>query len=353
LILLQYTVSLVFIVSGLVKLNDPIGFAWTLEAYFRTLAVDFTPLFLYFIPVCLILAMAIATVELILGVALLVSFKQQLTLLALLTLTVFFTCLTFYTAFWKRMGSCGCFGDAIPLTPWQSFIKSMGLLIALDSLYKNLQRHASNKASKMQLGYIFLAGVLGIGISIYAWQQLPIFDFSLFKKGSNLLQHTQPSAPLRYQYKLEKEGQYIESTDAPTHPTDRIVGSKLLNPSAKPRITNFTIWNEKGEITNQILQGTQLLIIAQAPSQMLPEAYALLKQTLQTLPQELQLTWLIPFYETQAAIPTELITAIGWTSPDLLKAMLKSQLGFILLQDGIILEKGTLRTLERVKKRLR
>jgi uncharacterized membrane protein YphA (DoxX/SURF4 family) len=351
-IFLKYVVSLVFILSGLIKLNDPVGFAWTLEAYMKAFAMDFTPLFLHLIPVCLSLAITIAAVELILGVALLVDFRQRLTFLVLLALTVFFACLTFYTALWRKMGSCGCFGDAIPLTPWQSFWKSIGLLIALGSLYKNRQEHTSYKSAGMQLGCVMLAGLLGIGISGYTWQYLPIIDFSLFKKGSNLLQLSQPSAPLRYQYKLEKDGRYIETTQYPTNPTYRLVGSKLLNPSAKPLISNFTIWNEKGEIKDQILQGKQLVIVAQAPSQVQPSTYTLLEQFFRNLPHDLKPMWLIPFHETQADIPAKLVTSIGWASPDLLKAMLKAQVGFILLQDGVVIEKGSLRTLERLKEQL-
>jgi uncharacterized membrane protein YphA (DoxX/SURF4 family) len=350
--ILKSLVGLVFIFSGIVKLNDPVGFSWTLEAYWKTFAADFTPLFLKLLPFSLGLAIAIATLELVLGVALLVSFRIRLTLVALLLLTAFFTGLTFYTALFKRLGSCGCFGDAIPLTPWQSFIKSNLLLLVLYGLYQRRDNLKSSLGSSMQLGIVLLAGVGGVMIGWYTWQHLPILDFSPYKRDSNLVHLYQPNVLLRYQYILEKDGQRLESLTYPDDPTYQLVETKLLNPKAKPKITNFTIWDEQQEITAEILQGTKLLIIVQHPTQLAPSTYKLLATFLQELTDMVQPIWLLPFHERKTSVPDYLATSLAWASPDFLKTMLKAKFGLVLIQEGRIVGKWAYRDLEKVKKLL-
>lgn len=128
--------SLTFIFSGLVKLSDPVGFSLKIEAYLRVLSLDSTTLLLGLMPYALALAVGVSALEVVLGIALIIKFQTKLTLQALLLLTTFFACLTFYTAAFKRLGSCGCFGTALPLTPWQSFSKSILLLLMLSLLYQ-------------------------------------------------------------------------------------------------------------------------------------------------------------------------------------------------------------------------
>lgn len=348
--ILKSLVGLIFIFSGLVKLNDPVGFSWILEAYWRTFAVDFTSLFLNLLPFSLGLAIAIGTLELVLGVALLVNFRIRLTLVALLLLTTFFTGLTFYTAIFKRLGSCGCFGDAIPLTPWQSFLKSNILLWVLHGLYQRRHRLKSRLGSSMQLGTVLLAGVCGVMIGWYTWQHLPIIDFSPYKRGSNLMHLHQPSILLHYHYVLEKDGKRIESSTYPTDTTYRLVETKLLNPHDKPRITNFTIWNEQQEITTAILQGTKLLVIVPYPTELATNTYKLLATSLQELTDMVQVIWLLPFHERKASVPEDVAASLAWASPDFLKTMLKAKLGFVLLENGRVVDKWSYQDLEKAKK---
>ncbi len=330
-------------ISGLIKLNDPVGFSWTLENYFRSFAADFTPLFLKLLPFSLGLAIAIATVELVLGVALLVGFWFQLTLYALLLLTSFFTGLSFYTALFKKLGSCGCFGDLIPLTPWQSFFKSNWLLVALYFLhrYKPQDIPKSTRLAAIRLGCVLVTSGLGISIAWYTYQHLPMVDGSPYQRGSNLAKLGQPKAPLYYQYILEKDGQQIASPSYPADTTYRLVSTRLLNPLDKPAISNLTIWNEQGEITNEVLAGTKLLIINQYPTQVKLDTYVSLASFLKKWTDQVQPIILIPFHEQKSSVSSELTYPLAWASPDLLKAMLKARLGFVLLREGIIVGKWT------------
>ena len=122
--LLRFFLGVTFIISGMIKLNDPMGFAFKLEDYFAPNVLNLT----FLEPYALGLAILVCIAEIVLGVTLLLGYKKKLTLWLLLAMLVFFGFLTFYSAYYNKVTDCGCFGDAIKFTPWQSFTKDMVLL---------------------------------------------------------------------------------------------------------------------------------------------------------------------------------------------------------------------------------
>ena len=124
-----FLLGALFIFSGLIKLNDPVGTAYKLEEYFEVFAVDFGSFFLYFKGIARTLSIILSSLEVILGAALLLRWHLRKTLWSLLALLVFFTFLTFYSAAFNKVTDCGCFGDFIKLTPWVSFTKDLFLLV--------------------------------------------------------------------------------------------------------------------------------------------------------------------------------------------------------------------------------
>lgn len=120
-------VGALFIVSGLIKANDAVGFAFKLHDYFAPDVLDIPFLIDYTYP----LAVFICIAEIMLGLAVLVGAKMQLTAWSLLLMILFFDGLTFYSAYFNKVTDCGCFGDAIKLTPWESFAKDVVLSILI------------------------------------------------------------------------------------------------------------------------------------------------------------------------------------------------------------------------------
>src|SRR5690554_5161297 len=120
-------VGLLFIFSGLIKLNDPVGFSFKLQDYFAPEVLDLG----FLMPYTLLLAIVLVIFEVLLGMMLLLGSSKRFTLWSLLLMIVFFTFLTFYSAYYNKVTDCGCFGDAIPLTPWESFYKDIVLLILI------------------------------------------------------------------------------------------------------------------------------------------------------------------------------------------------------------------------------
>jgi uncharacterized membrane protein YphA (DoxX/SURF4 family) len=124
-------VGSLFIVSGLVKANDPLGFSYKLGEYFSASVFDWPA----FEPYALTFAILLVIGEVVLGVALLIGGKMKLTTWTLLGLTVMFGFLTWYSWAFDAVKDCGCFGDALKgslgrsLTPLESFMKDMVLLV--------------------------------------------------------------------------------------------------------------------------------------------------------------------------------------------------------------------------------
>jgi len=173
-------VGVLFIFSGLVKINDPLGFSYKLEEYFDVLHLTF------FTPFSLYIAIVLCSLEIILGFGLLIGARSANVAWGLLLLTIFFGFLTFYSAYFKVVQTCGCFGDAIPLTPWQSFSKDMFLLLLVIILFKNRRGiqplTAANTGNKLLLG----ATIVAVGLGLYTYNFLPVIDFLAYKVGANI-----------------------------------------------------------------------------------------------------------------------------------------------------------------------
>ena len=268
--ILRYLVGSIFIFSGLIKINDPVGTQIKLEEYFGVFSSDFTSLFELLVPFALLISIVLCTLEIIIGIALLMNYKMKIVLKLLLSLIVFFTFLTFYSAYFNKVTDCGCFGDAIKLTPWESFYKDIILLVFSISIYflnKNLKNQVGLFYIKIfddkvfRNGIIIVSTIICLIISFSAINFLPFIDFRVYKVGNYIPDLMNPSEELKYSYIMEKEGREYEFESYPLDESFTFKQIKLLNPEAKPKITDYSLWNETGDYTNESFLGNKLFII--------------------------------------------------------------------------------------------
>lgn len=256
----RFMVGAIFIFSGLIKINDPVGTQIKFTEYFEVFALDVPSLAGFFhglIPFTLILSVIFCAAEVVLGVALLLSYRIRFTSWVLLALIVFFTFLTFYSAYFNKVTDCGCFGDAIKLKPWTSFSKDIFLLVLI--LVIIWQRKVfRNTPTGFLVG---MTTVVSIGIGVFAIQHLPPLDLLPYAVGKSIPTQMQPSEPLRFSYKMEKDGKVVELEKYPTDTTYKFKEMVLLNESAKPKITDYRVWNDEGDFTQSTFEGTKLMLI--------------------------------------------------------------------------------------------
>ncbi|GAA3984208.1 DoxX family protein [Pedobacter ginsengiterrae] len=174
-------VGVLFIFSGLIKANDPLGFGYKLQEYFDVFHISFLS------PIATGIAILLCTLEIVLGALLLLGFWGKKVSWGLLILIIFFTLLTFVSAFFKVVTSCGCFGDAIPLTPWQSFGKDLVLLVLIVYIFlkKDFIKPAVQKA-KSQRNIAIVVSVVSLLFGLYTYNFLPVIDFLPYKVGAHI-----------------------------------------------------------------------------------------------------------------------------------------------------------------------
>ncbi len=259
----RYFVGCLFIFSGLIKLNDPIGTQIKMEEYFEVFADDFGSFFHHFVSWSLEIGMIMIVLEVALGVAILIFWRMKGTAWALLLLLIFFTFLTFYSAYFNKVTDCGCFGDAIKLTPWQSFTKDVILMAFVFHLF--WYRHNYVPALRTREGDAVIITVVALSLwaGIHAINHLPFIDFRAYKIGNNIPQQMKPQEQPVIEYVFEKEGKKIESLKYLSDSTYKYISSKVLNEDkTKPKITDYSVSSAEGEDkTAYTFEENKLLIV--------------------------------------------------------------------------------------------
>lgn len=264
--IVRVLVGVLFIISGLIKLNDPIGFSIKLSEYFSEEVLNLT----FLDPFVLWLALFVVIYEVLLGVFLLIGFKPKLTLWGLLLMIIFFTFLTFYSAYFNKVTDCGCFGDAIKLTPWGSFRKDVILLLLILILFAGI-RHIKPIFSKFGLKLVsFLSLVACIWFGYHVINHLPSVDFRPYKIGANLIDNMSmpedaPKAIVEYNWKFNingKEEVIVTNGSYPNVEGEFIsVDTKIIREGYEPPIHDFTIERNGEDFTESMLQEEKLIMI--------------------------------------------------------------------------------------------
>ncbi len=176
----RFVTAIVFLFSAIVKGVDPLGTAYRLDDYFIAYGMEWA------MPISLGLSIALCLIEFIIGFALLLNLRMRKTAWALLLIMLFFTLLTLYDAIYEPVSDCGCFGDAIKLTNWETFYKNVVLMVF--TLVVFIQRRAFTPifTKREQNGILLVFAVLFIGFSVYNYRNLPMIDFRPWKVGNKM-----------------------------------------------------------------------------------------------------------------------------------------------------------------------
>ncbi|MBX3102188.1 MAG: DoxX family membrane protein [Bacteroidetes bacterium] len=188
-----------FIFSGLIKVNDLHGFAYKLIEYFHVFDKDFGFPGDFFAGLAFPIATLLAIVEVWLGLWLLLGFLSRLTTALLLALIVFFTVLTWYSWFFNAVQDCGCFGDFMKLTPYESFLKDLVLLVLIGFLFIQTARIRPVLGNRHTLLGVVLTLSAGVAVlSAVTLTSGPVVDMLGACKGCDFGQNTRDSAARKH-----------------------------------------------------------------------------------------------------------------------------------------------------------
>ncbi|MFB9109872.1 BT_3928 family protein [Flavobacterium gyeonganense] len=259
-------VGVLFIISGLIKLNDPVGFSYKLTEYFSEPVFNMP----FLAPFTLGLAIFLVILEVVLGVMLLVGYKTKTTIWSLLVLIVFFTFLTFYSAYFDVVKDCGCFGDALHLTPWESFTKDVVLLFFILILFFN-QKLIKPFFSTPQTNFaVYLSVVLCAFMAVWVLNHNPIKDFRPYKVGTNIEKGMEipEGAPksvveMIFIYKVngvDKEFTEKDLMNIPEGATFVDRKDKVITEGYVPPIHDFTMTKDGSDYKEELLKEPKLLM---------------------------------------------------------------------------------------------
>lgn len=256
-----------FVFSGFVKVVDPYGTGLKLQEYFEVFGADLPALSGFFELLAAqsqLLSLIFCAAELILGVALLFSFKMPKTAWIVLLLMAFFTFLTFYSAYFNKVTDCGCFGDFLKLKPWHSFIKDIVSLAVILIIFVYRKKY---NESFLALPATLIATIVAFGIGLYAKRYLPIIDFLPYAKGLSIPKQMEPTGvkpDIEYTFLNKKTGEEFDSKEYLMDTTAyKYVSSEVLNEDAiKPKITDYSVSDIDGnDFTAESFNGNKVLVI--------------------------------------------------------------------------------------------
>ncbi len=261
--------GLVFVFSGFVKAVDPSGSAIKFREYFEAFHMDFLT------GLAMPLAILLSGAELMIGLNLLGRVRMKLTAWLLLIFMAFFTVLTFILAISNPVSDCGCFGDALILTNWQTFWKNVIIFIPALGVFLYRKRYAPVASCLSEWILASLNLIIPVGISLYCIMHQPLIDFRPYRVGTWIPDQMEipEGAPVdEYETILvyEKDGNRQEFTDKNFPWQDTTwkwveTRQKLLKKGYTPPIHDFSITSPEGaDLTDSLLahQGYVFLIIS-------------------------------------------------------------------------------------------
>jgi uncharacterized membrane protein YphA (DoxX/SURF4 family)/peroxiredoxin len=340
----RFFVGILFIFSGLIKLNDPVGTEIKMEEYFEVFAQDFGSFFLSLKPVAMELGFLMIVLEIVLGVAVLILYRMRITTVVLLALILFFTFLTFYSAFFNKVTDCGCFGDAIKLTPWQSFGKDIILLILIAHLFWYRKKYVPVLRAREGFAVVAITTVLCFVLGIYAIRHLPFIDFRAYKIGNHIPTQMLPAEQPVFEYIfLDKNTQKEVVSDKYLMDADtyQYVSIRQVNADkTKPKITDYSISSVDGDdVTQFTFEGSKVILVIYDVTKASTKHIAKIRSLINDLEGKVEVIALtssspVQFesfrHEHQLAVP------YYFGDATVLKTMIRANPGILVWKDGVV-----------------
>jgi uncharacterized membrane protein YphA (DoxX/SURF4 family) len=342
--------GIVFIFSGFVKAIDPLGSSYKFADYLDAYGLGFL------MPLTLVLAILLSTSELLIGLCLFFKIRMKVTSWALLLFMIFFTLTTLSSAIFNPVSDCGCFGDALILTNWQTFFKNLILFIPTIIVFHQRNQFLGKFSDLFEWSIVGVMVMAIVMLSVYCLMNLPLIDFRPYKIGTDIAESMKipEGVPVdEYETVLvyEKNGMKKEFTlNSPEKPWSdsswKWVETRnvLIKEGYKPPIHDFSLTSKEGkDITQTVLNDTgyTLLIISYDLAR---ASYKGMEQINKLASEAINSGYKV--YGMTASVQDEIhkvenslkpVFSFYTTDEITLKTMIRSNPGLILLKDGVVI----------------
>ena len=279
-------VGVLFIFSGFIKLNDPLGFSYKLQEYFSPDVLNIP----FLEPYALMISVLVVVFEVVLGVFLLIGYKPKFTVWSLLSMIVFFTFLTFYAAYFEKVKDCGCFGDFIKLKPWETFWKDVVLLVLILILFIGV-KHIQPVFGKLSITVLaLLSFIISLWFGYHVLMHLPSIDFRAYAIGKNIhegmiVPEDAPKPIQEYSWKFNVNGEEKVIKTNGSYPSvdgDFVsVDTKVIQEGYTPPVVDFSIESADEDLTTHFLEQKNLVVVVSYNLESIERAGALKLKALQ------------------------------------------------------------------------
>ena len=262
----RVVIGVTFLLSGFVKIIDPVGIGLIIEEYMKATGLGSG----HFLSQTF--GVALSGTEMLLGISLLVGIRMKLACRASLLFISLFTILTLFLAIFNPVSDCGCFGEAIKLTNWQTFYKNIVFLFFAVLLYFQKDNFIPVAPSRWEWGFAVTYAILIVSLSLYSYRHLPMIDFMEFKVGTDIkgrldfiLESDSPVFETTLIY--SKDGKRYEfSIENLPDSTYTFEDSKTKRVSKGSRHMDFAVSDMRGNyITDSLLSVKGALFMATVP----------------------------------------------------------------------------------------
>ncbi len=345
-IISRYISGIVFIFSGLVKGIDPMGSMYKFIDYFTAFNLDALE------PLAYILGIILCTAEFLIGFAILTGIRMRLASWGLLIFMLGFTPLTLFLAIADPVADCGCFGDAIHLTNWQTFFKNIIISVFVVIVFVNRKKYKTVSTPLNEWYPIIIIMVAFVLFTQYNYRHLPVVDFRPYKTGANIPENmTIPEGALTDVYETtlmyEKDGEQKEFT-LENYPSDdttwTFIDSKtrLVKKGYKPPIHDFSLVTPEGQDLTDIILAEQEFSFLMLSIEFSEADKALIEKGIESGLECREEG--ISFYILTASAPAlidhyEQDLSIFYVDETTMKTIIRANPGFMALREGTITEK--------------
>ena len=255
-ILCRLIIGLTFIFSGFVKLVSPVGTGLIVGEYFKMFHLTFLD------PLAIYLGMFLSVLEFVIGTSVLIGYKLKLFVKIGFWLTACFTLITLISAITGKMADCGCFGEAVHLTSWQTFWKNVILMACYTALLLQSRRFVPAGHPFVEWGYMGLFIALSFYIALYSVFYVPFVEFTAYKIGADIEESNNQQIEYETVFIYEKDGVKEEfSLEALPDSTWTFVDAVTAGGENTQDLTDFRVFDQDGEDFTEDILGTDKVIL--------------------------------------------------------------------------------------------
>lgn len=335
--LLRWVLGSVFIASGAFKCVDPVGTAIYVEKYLATYSLS------ELAPASEVIALALMVVEFAIGLLLILEVWRRGVAFLSSAILLVFTVITLLSATVLPVGDCGCFGDAVKLTPWETFFKNLVLLPI--SIYIWHKSDSEHRFTMVDFISVAISLALPLGVSLYALSTMPLVDFLPYKVGTNLRERVESernaieeSTRTVLRFKSVETNSIVEfdamATECWTDESLEFVESAtIVDKVVDMEYSDFVLYNSDGEdVTAEVLScGGRIALLC------INDATAIDNSTQRAIEKLYSLypasaIYVVSATQVESGLPSTHLLVDAMT----LRSIIRADVGIVVLRDGVV-----------------